>query len=101
MNRISFWYEIHEDAGVAYERATGENAKAHTHVDISFGRTLTTEEFAILHEEEVRDLLATQLNTDKSNLKPISYETYLANTKGETGIHFVQSKLNVEKENTP
>lgn len=96
MGKVSFWYEIDEKAGLAYDKVSGEDAKAHTHVEIEFGRPLTEEEYTILHEQEVIDLFSTQTGIAKHHIKPISHELYLEEIKETSGTHWVRSTLDLK-----
>lgn len=95
MKKVSFWYEIDEKAGVAYDQKTGADAKAHTHVEISFGRVPTEVEYQILHEQEVVALMAKQTGINAAHFKPISHDVYLGETKDNTGIHGVTKSLSL------
>ena len=76
MTTVKFCYEIHEDAGLAYDDKTGEDAKAYMSADIELNRELTSEEYKIAHEDEMVERLLQQLNISKEHLKPISVDEF-------------------------
>ena len=77
MAKVTFCYEVHEDAGLAHDTVTGENAKAYTSVEITLGRELTEEEYTKCHESEVIEMLTKQTKINAEHFKPISLKTYL------------------------
>lgn len=81
MAEVTFCYEVHEDAGLAHDTVTGENAKAYTSVAITLGRELTEEEYVTCHESEVVEILADQIKIKAEHFKPISLKTYLEHTE--------------------
>ncbi|MER2154762.1 MAG: hypothetical protein ABS917_11255 [Solibacillus sp.] len=76
MPKTMFCYEVHSDAGLANDRVTGKNVPAYLNMEFELGRTLSEEEYNIVHTVEAMDLMANQLKLNKDHLKPISVEEF-------------------------
>lgn len=83
MNAIKFCYEIHKDAGLAYDRKTGENAKSYMSVDITLDQKLSDDEFKTIHESEMINGITNQTRIKKEHIKPVSLSEFNANTSEE------------------
>lgn len=83
MNKTLFCYEISADAGLAYDKISGKNAKAYTKVEIELKHQLNEAEYKQVHEIELVTKLSNQLGIEEEHFKPISIVEFLDNNTDE------------------